>query len=70
MDILEEESNEPNSNRNSIIFQNKYIDSLENLKNIQNNTNFQNLLDTSNISTDLLKTSDTTLGSSSCDDGE
>lgn len=46
------------------------MDSLENIKNIQNNPNFKNLLDTSNTSIDLLKISDTTLESSSCDDGK
>lgn len=69
LDILEEESIEPNSNRNSVILQNKSIESLDNSKKIQN-MNIINTLDTSNSSIDSLKVSDTTLESSSCDDGK
>lgn len=69
LDILEEESIEPNSNRNSVILQNKGIESLNNSKKFQN-MNVINTLDTSNSSIDSLKVSDTTLESSSCDDGK
>lgn len=68
LDILEEESIEPNSNRNSVILQANSIETLDNLKNAQNSMNIINTLNTSNSSIDLLKVSDTTLESSSCDD--
>ncbi|XP_026811718.1 TATA element modulatory factor [Rhopalosiphum maidis] len=68
LDILEEESIEPSSNRNSVILQTDYIETFDNLKNVQNSMNIINTLNTSNSSIDLLKVSDTTLGSSSCDD--
>lgn len=71
LDILEEESIELSSNRNSVILQNKCIETLDNLKDVQISTNIINTLDTSNNSSvDLLKISDTTLESSSCDDGK
>lgn len=70
MDILEEKSAEPNSNRNSVILQKQLVETLENSKNVQTNVNVTNTLNASNSSVDLLKVSDTTLESSSCDDGE
>lgn len=70
LDILEEESIEPNTIRNSTILQKKSLETSDNLKNITNNTNNINTLDSCNSSIDLLKVSDTTLESSSCDDGK
>lgn len=70
MDILEEESAESNSYRNSVILQKQFVETLENSKNVQNNVNITNTLNASNSSVDLLKVSDTTVESSSCDDGE
>lgn len=70
LDILEEESVEPTSNRNSVVLQDKDIESLDISKKFQNNMNVINPLDNSNSSIDLLKVSDTTLESSSCDDGK
>lgn len=52
------------------MLQKKYTETLDSLKNVQNNTNATNTLNTSNSSVDLLKVSNTTLESSSCDDGK
>lgn len=46
------------------------MEPLDNLKNVQNNTAIKNKLGTNNSSVDSLKVSDTTLESSSCDDGK
>lgn len=46
------------------------MEPLENLKNVQNSTAIINTLGTNNSSVDSLKVSDTTLESSSCDDGK
>lgn len=50
-----------------MILQQTYIETLDNLKNVQNSST--SMLDVSS-STELLKVSDTTLESSSCDDGK
>lgn len=43
---------------------------IEPVENAQNSTNIKPILDNSSTSLDLLKVSDTTLESSSCDDGK
>lgn len=70
MDILIEESTKLNSNKNNVELQKQLKEPLDDLKSIQKNLTILNTLDTNNSSVDLLKVSDTTLKSSSCDDGK
>lgn len=70
MDVLIEESTKLNSNKNNVVLQKQFKESLDDLKSIQKNLTILNTLDTNNSSVDLLKVSDTTLKSSSCDDGK